>query len=615
MKITRIQTSNFIGARAVDLDLRKPVALIAGKNGAGKSSIRDAIALAFTADLCRVSLKKEAAALISEGGESCFVEITTNADTYGVAITAAGKISDTMAGKETPAALPYVLDAQRFSRMTDNERRAFLFGLMGIKLDGPAIKQRLLAHGFEEKRVEQIMPILRAGFDAASKEAASKARDAKASWKTATGGETWGKDKAAKWQPAPLEFDAKTAEELLAKARVVIAADDQDIGALQQDIGAAQAEIKRRQQGETRRLELHTKAEMIGRIKTKLDRDTAELLAWEQKVTDCRAAAGVAQPNPKAPGEYLLRGLASVTDDFLTIAKNHPDYFEDELVNRASTHLAEYKKLHGWPHSSKEQNATEAAAKAEAIAKLTEYENALALLQRSVTNGKRDLDEANAAKAEYDRLVAEQDNALPDVESMQAKLREITTRRDTFRADERKFADMASKAAGRAAVMLKASVLHQDVMDWTDIADALSPDGIPGDLLSEALGPINEHLRLSAANAEWEPAQINTDMSITYGLRTYALVSESEKWRTDAMIAEAVSRLSGIKLLVLDRFDVLDMKGREDLLYWLDGMAQDGDIDTALIFGTLKSLPAQLLPSIDGFWIENGAAGQMTEAA
>lgn len=57
------------------------------------------------------------------------------------------------------------------------------------------------------------------------------------------------------------------------------------------------------------------------------------------------------------------------------------------------------------------------------------------------------------------------------------------------------------------------------------------------------------------------------------------------------------------------------MKGREDLLYWLDGMAQDGDIDTALIFGTLKSLPAQLLPSIDGFWIENGAAGQMKEAA
>lgn len=615
MKIHHIQTSNFLGARAVDLALKKPVSLIAGKNGAGKSSIRDAIALAFTADLCRVSLKKEAASLISEGGESCFVEITTGADTYGVAITAAGKISDTMAGKETPAALPYVIDAQRFARMTDNERRAFLFGLMGIKLDGPAIKDRLLKRQCNADKIEQIMPILRTGFDAASKEASSRARDAKASWKTVTGGETWGKDKAAKWQPAPLEFDAKTAENLLSKARVAIAADDQDIGVLQQEIGAARAEVERRQQGEARRLEFKTKAEQSSRIKIRLDHDTAELAAWEQKVSDCRALAGVAQPNPKAPGEYLLRGLAAVTDDFLTIANNNPGQFDESLINRASTHLAEYKKLHGWPHSSQEQTSTEAAAKAEAIAKLPEYEQALELMQRAVANGKRDLEAANAAQVEYDKVVAEQKDTVPDVESLQAKLREITARRDSCRADEQKYSDMASKATGRAAIMLKASVLHQDVVAWTDIADALAPDGIPAELLAEALGPINEHLRLSATNAEWEPAQIESDMTITYGLRNYALVSESEKWRTDAMIAEAVSHISGMKLLVLDRFDVLDMRGREDLLYWLDGMAQDGDIDTALIFGTLKALPAQLLPSIDGFWIDNGSAGQMKEAA
>lgn len=614
MKITRITAQNFLGARAVDLDLRKPVALIAGKNGAGKSSIRDAIALAFTADLCRVSLKKEAAALISEGGESCFVEITTDADTYGVAITAAGKISDTMAGKETPAALPYVLDAQRFSRMTDNERRAFLFGLMGIKLDGAATKERLMKRGCNAAKADQIMPILRTGFDAASKEAASRARDAKASWKTATGGETWGKDKAAKWQPEALEFDAATAEKLLSQTRVVITADDQDIGALQQDIGAARAEQERRQQGEARRLELHTKAEQAERIKARIERDTAELATWEQKVADCRDLAKT-QPNPKAPGEFLLRGLAAVTDDFLTIAKNHPEYFDDELVNRATTHLAEYKKLHGWPHSSQELTATEAAAKAEAIAKLPEYEQALELMRRAVANGKRDLEAANAAQAEYDRLVTEQGSAVPDIEGMQAKLREITARRDTYRADERKYADMASKAAGRDALIEQVAKQHADVMAWTDIADALAPDGIPAVMLAEALDPINEHLRLSAANAEWEPAQINADMSITYGLRNHALISESEKWRADAMIAEAVSHISGLKLIVLDRFDVLDMKGREDLLYWLDGMAEDGDIDTALIFGTLKALPAQLLPSIDGFWIDNGAAGQMKEAA
>ncbi|MDR0703212.1 MAG: hypothetical protein LBF61_12595 [Azoarcus sp.] len=88
--------------------------------------------------------------------------------------------------------------------------------------------------------------------------------------------------------------------------------------------------------------------------------------------------------------------------------------------------------------------------------------------------------------------------------------------------------------------------------------------------------------------------------------RPYALLSESEKWRADAMLAETIANLSKIKLLVLDRFDVLDLKGREDLIAWLDILAQNGEIDTALIFGTLKALPTSLPKTIAAHWIENG---------
>ena len=104
-------------------------------------------------------------------------------------------------------------------------------------------------------------------------------------------------------------------------------------------------------------------------------------------------------------------------------------------------------------------------------------------------------------------------------------------------------------------------------------------------------------------------------MRIAYGGRDYAMLSESEKWRADAMIAEAIAHLSGVRMLVLDRFDVLDLKGREDLLVWLDILAQDGEIDTALIFGTLKGLPAQLPETVEAFWIDGGIVGQMKEAA
>ena len=121
-----------------------------------------------------------------------------------------------------------------------------------------------------------------------------------------------------------LEFDADQAEKLLVNVRATIAADDADIGSLQQEIGAARAEITRRQSAEARRLELHTKAQAAGRIKARLDHDEAELAAWEKKVADCRVAAGVARPDPKAPGEFLLRGLATVTGEFLACPPTSP---------------------------------------------------------------------------------------------------------------------------------------------------------------------------------------------------------------------------------------------------------------------------------------------------
>lgn len=605
MKITKISTSNFIGARSVEIVVSKPVCLIAGKNGAGKSSVQEAIRMAMTGESVRVGLKKDYGALVTEGQESGFVEVETADASYSVVLPSGKGLHS-----ENPM-LPFVLDAQRFARMDDKERRTFLFGLMGVKLDGASVTQRMLDKGLDAKKVEQIAPFLRAGFDAAQKEAAAKARDAKASWKTATGGETWGKDKAPKWQPAPLPADAEKAgtrhENAVAKMKEV----EQELGAAQQALGAAKAKAQARQQMAAQRDELAEKAGRIDRIKAKLGRDEAEVAEWQAKVDEARAKAGVAPVNPKAPGEFLLRGLASVTAEFVELTCNHPEVeWDSSLLNRAAAHLAEYRKLHGEPVVGD----APAQPDAEAVAKLPEYEKALALVQSAVANDKRDLAAAEQAAAKLKDLDEEAAETI-DLEPLQAKVADLTEKRDGWRADADKYRAVAEQAARRQAVIDQAAALHADVLAWTDIADALAPDGIPGEILAEALGPINDRLHVSAGFAEWEQVVIHSDMRITYGLRDYALISESEKWRTDAMIAEAVSFLAGVKLLVLDRFDVLDLKGREDLLYWLDGMAEDGDIETALLFGTLKALPAQLPETVAAYWIENGAAGQIKEAA
>ncbi|MDF3086623.1 DNA repair protein, partial [Burkholderia sola] len=96
-----------------------------------------------------------------------------------------------------------------------------------------------------------------------------------------------------------------------------------------------------------------------------------------------------------------------------------------------------------------------------------------------------------------------------------------------------------------------------DVAAYEAIADALAPNGIPADLLSEALTPMNERLVGLAEMSEWADVTITPEMEIFADGRAYALLSESERWRVDAHIAAAISHFSGLKLLVLDRADVL----------------------------------------------------------
>lgn len=610
MKITSIKINNVLGARAVGVKLDKPVMLFAGKNFAGKSSIQEAVRMAMTGESIRVGLKKDYLSLVTEGQEAGFVQVDTDGTQYSVVLPAGKGVHS------ENHALPYVLDAQRFARMDDKERRTFLFGLMGIKLDGGSVTQRMLDKGLDAKKVEQIAPFLRAGFDAAQKEAAAKARDAKASWKTATGGETWGKDKAPKWQPAPLPADAEKAgarhENALARMKEV----EQEIGAAQQALGAAKAKAQARQQMAAQRDELAERASRTDRIKAKLGRDEADVAEWQAKVDETRAKAGVAPVNPKVTGEFLLRGLASVTAEFVELTCNHPEVeWDSSLLNRAAAHLAEYRKLHGEPVVGD----VPAQPDADAVAKLPEYEKALSLVQSAVANDKRDLAAAEQAAAKLKELDEEAAEII-DLEPLQAKVAELTEKRDGWRADADKYRAVAEQAACRQAVIEHAAALHADVLAWTGIADALAPDGILGEILAEALGPINDRLEQSSQDAEWLHVHVEPDMSIfaAYpGLppRPYALLSESEKWRADAMLAESISHLSTIKLLVLDRFDVLDLKGREDLIAWLDVLAQNSEVETALIFGTLKALPTTLPQTIAACWLENGVAGQMKESA
>jgi len=567
MKLTSIQVRDFLGARAIDVQLATPVTIFAGKNFAGKSSLQEAVRMALTGESVRVALKKDFGQLVSEGATSGYATVETDDGTYSVVLPAGkGEHSDN-------ASLPFVLDAQRFARLGANERRGFLFGLMGLSASGKAVQAKLLGKGCDEKLVGAVMPLLRAGFDTACKEAQAKARDAKAAWRALTG-ETYGEKKAEGWAaPVPEAAPAWTGKPL--------ADIEGEISELTGAVGALQ-ERERAHTAQAEKLaSTKEKSARLARVTEKLKVDTAARDEWLVTVQQTRDAARGASAHAMACPECAA--MLELRDGAL-----HPH--------------------------------TALADDPEAAAKLPEYEKALVLLENAVKNGERDLADCKAAAELLKSLGAAEAFAPEELRAKRAALAVAQANRSAAKAadDQRRAAERA--AAGAADITAKAGQHHADVLGWSKVADALAPDGIPGELLAEALAPINDRLEQSSDDALWLHAHIEPDMSIWAAypeqpVRPYSALSESEQWRVDAMIAEAIAHLSGVKLLVLDRFDVLDLPGRGDLVAWLDILAADGELDTALIFGTMKAAPTGLTVNVSTHWIESGVVGQLKEAA
>jgi len=590
MKLTGIKIQNILGASAVDVAINRPVALVAGKNYAGKSSVQEAVRMALTGETVRVSLKKDYGRLVTEGQEVGFavVEIEDGQAAMTLPGGAHERHSALLAANER--ALPMVLDAQRFARLPDQERRAFLFGLMGLSADGPAVRARLEAKGCDAKKIEAIMPILRAGFPAACEDAKAKATAAKGAWRQVTG-ETYGAKKAIGWKAAKPAYDASA----LDRNYKAMADVELQIVKATEAVGDLQGYAKRYEEQKGRLSELRDRAGHYARIQDKLNRDEAELKQWQEKVEETRAKASGTTEKPQ-----------TFTCPCCGVVLEH------RLADGA---LIEYK-------------APEQKADPDAVEKLPEYERALALMESSVANGRRDLAAADAAAKALREIEDAGLTDPPDAEAITAAKRLLEDLRQTKTTHQSQIKALEEAARASAAADKKtadAAQHHADVAAWDLIGDALAPDGIPGDMLAEALGPINARIAQSAADTGWMTVTIDQDMSLytaadteSQGIfehRPYALLSESEKWRVDAMIAEAVSHLSGLKLLMLDRFDVLDLQGRADLFAWLDILAANGEIDTCLLFGTLKTLPAELPATVCGHWIEAGVAGKLKAAA
>lgn len=595
MRITEFQAENVLAIKSIKLSLEKPNTLLCGFNGTLKSSIADTISMALAHRPMRsIDLKKDYDLLVHDGAKAggAMVVVDGDIDQARQFNLPKGKFT----GPEIPAAMHVALHGQAFAKMSADERRTFLCTLMKVRPTPAIVQPMLYANlGYAEavpesfhKLVEEVLPMLRSGFPSACEYAKEKAAEFKRDWCKTTGSKAYGAKIAEAWAaPVP---DAPTGDEAalkdeLTKVDTQIATLNQSLGAIQQAAAQAKADADSR-------ANLAGAAAKVPDLTAQLEQAQKELAEYEPKVQALR--------------ERAKGGKQGLVHDLMRFVEDMPPADAKAEIKKATLRAA-YVKEHG-------AITPAGAADAEAAASLPEHERGLTVLQNRVQNLQRDLAAANQAKAQFDVLAPADDAVDPS-----AELAEVNGLLETAKQDKQRLTnailDIQAALKNRAEAEKKnadAARQHAAVTDWLKIAEQLAPSGIPAQLLAQAIGPVNEKLHQASVDTEWPRVVIQQDMTITCDGRLYQLQSESYQWRADAMIAQVVAEISGLKMLMLDRVDVLDMRGRGELFAWLDMLVEYESLDSSILFATLKELPkpGALPESFAAYWVENGTISQ-----
>ncbi len=558
--ITRLNTENWLGTPSVDLTLT-PFTLLCGPNGAGKTSLLEAINFGLFGAMPRSADKKaDLPTLLSRGATSgtVTVEIAGRAITRSIKTGQIGKV----AVPALPDLAPWILSPGTFSARPEGERRKQLSTLLEVKATPDAIGERLAKAGLPPSMVTELKTeYQRAGFAAAEKKAKERASEARGAWQTITGA-NYGSKVADGWQPDEAEAAPSAAER--DEATTALATVTGEIAGLNQAIGAA-----------SRAMASDTRAALT----TEVER----LPKWIEAQT---------------------RGQARYTELQAKIIELTPKAASNGGTTTPCPHCAKPVVIDAG-HLRKPTDAVESPV--EAHTQLRDAKGELETVNADLARCRTAIAAGDAAKA---RLAAAEGDVGTDVDQLRAELEQKTSRQASLAALVRIHASKLEREQSTLGAALKASIEHKLVVDYSKAAELLSANGIPSIIVAQTLGPVNELLEKASAAARWPTVRIDAEMELWFGETPYGLASESECWRMDAAMAFVLAELTGLRVLVLDRLDVLvdtpAESNRSNVLRWLHGLAGDGW--QVIAAASLKEAPK--IPNCTAIWLDARTSGR-----
>jgi len=582
MKLSRIEVNNFLAIKDFSGDLA-PLSVFCGKNGVGKSSLKEGLSFVFTGDTGRAGKQtKTSKELLHRGAEGGTVTVQFDGDkTVSRDVTTGAILGPRF---DYPVALPFVLKADEFCKDT-TDRRSALFSIMGLSAGVEEIMKRLAEKKIDPEVVGAVKHLLAGGCPPALTEAEKKRTLDKGAWCEVTGARQYGKVIAEKWEA---EANGPTLEELTAKygtweeIQTDLVAWNNIIADQNQLIGMFNAY----QEGMAKLPELREKGKQHATLTAAANDLRKQYNALKDELETLGAQGTSGKPvaaghrNPATEPAQQIMECPCCTKKLVYKAGKLVEYTAPEAK-------AEAKPVKAGTDPNKDRRD-------EITKQMGELYTKVAAAETKVKEADEAISLANSLeKQELKQELADAPEQLKDAEQ---GLKECQQAEQEVKA--------ARDAAGQQKAKTdRAKALHVSVVKWEQLVAALSPEGIPAEILKDAMGPLDAQLQGAAEATGWPLVSLDENMAVSIGAFSRKLTGESYTWRGDAMMAVSLAVVSGVRVVSLDRCDVLDAPSRMVLINWLLGLIDAGVLDTVLLYMTLKTAP-DLGEGTCTYWLE-----------
>ncbi len=592
--IKGIKIVNFMGITDAEIDLTAPLNIFSGTNEAGKSSIRDALLWGFTGSARGLRTHNEQASLIKEGAKVAEVTVYLS-DGHAftrrkTAKTAAQVMGDVPEIGLSPAIL---FDPYTFLAMEESARRELLFKVIpGLHPTEQNVYERLIRwpaveaipyeSTMEVSPNDIIKPIAKMaashGFHGAEKECVAKRREAK---------RVRDEYKGATEPEKTLTIDGQTYD-IPTLNLSAIEATLKELSKEKDDL------LRQKGAGEARAKRLERVQNQLANLIIPPVPDPNELIALQAKQGDCAASLAQVEREIKQL-ESQLRPWEEFPAICPAITQQIPCPKAGERIGQDPPDAGILEAFH--------QNRTG-------------LYSAAGKIEREIENYRGQFNEHWLAKDKEADLALELE-ALKDAPEATIDLdAEIATRQrriDRGTAFDRAVHDYDLALGRYQDTLAKLAAAEQEVIIYDALAKALAPDGIPSQMIAEALDGINELLEDAAGY--FFPGRylhLTGDLGIVLQNSPYITLSKSAKYRVGVAFQFALARLTGARILLIDEADILDDDRRGDLIKFL--LAKVSDFNQIMVFMTTAEPPKFSMGggNLQTWWLENGTVTEVT---